>query len=372
MEYVHGCSLEQLLVALDRRDQRLSPEAAVAIAVQLCDGLHAAHETRGPGGERLGVVHRDVSPQNVLLAYTGHVKLIDFGIAEARGRGAGAGLEGGLAGKVRYMAPEQARRGAVDRRADVYALGVVLWEMLTLRPLFRGRDRSELMRAVLDPRIEPPGRLASGIPPALDHAVMRAIAPSPDDRPATANELRRALLASVPDALGFDALALAELLERTMHDVIAEQDRVLPERVVTELRSVPATGLDRTGVPAGTIPVQRTFATPARSAARPWVAAVIGVVAIAAVAIAVTAGTRTRRVERFGPMAAPAASAVIDAGATTHATPAADASVRSNPQLDAPALVASVDAGIDAAGALHARRRRRHTGHNVGLVNDVF
>src|SRR5690606_12368192 len=106
MEYVHGCSLAQLMSALTRRGRRLAPEIACNIAVQVLAGLHAAHELRDEGGALLGVVHRDVSPQNVLLAYDGHVQLIDFGVAMAKNRQSTVG--GSLKGKLRYMPPEQA------------------------------------------------------------------------------------------------------------------------------------------------------------------------------------------------------------------------------------------------------------------------
>ena len=125
MEYVHGCSLSQLHRELIGRGRRLSPAFAVRIAVQVAEALHAAHETLDEHGRALKVVHRDVSPENVLLAYAGHVKLIDFGIAKANARRHKT-AEGLLKGKFRYMAPEQAYGKDVDRCTDIYQLGIVL------------------------------------------------------------------------------------------------------------------------------------------------------------------------------------------------------------------------------------------------------
>src|SRR5262249_17600124 len=118
MEYVHGCSLAQLLRAMGKQGRRMRPEIAVWIAQQVAAGLHAAHEMTGPDGALAGIIHRDISPQNVLLALDGHVKLLDFGIAKARGR-AERTEAGVIKGKVRYMAPEQAMGIDIDRRIDI-------------------------------------------------------------------------------------------------------------------------------------------------------------------------------------------------------------------------------------------------------------
>lgn len=217
MEYVEGCSLAQLLDALIRKGRRMSPELAVWIAIEVADGLHAAHETRNDQGELLNVVHRDVSPQNVLVADRGNVKLIDFGIAKARIRGRRTTV-GSLKGKLRYMAPEQAFGRAVDRRTDVYALGIVLWEMLTLRQLFDGRNDLEVMRMVQNPVVPPPGLSVPGIPEALDRVVLSALAKSADERPQGALELRRRLAEAMPQAAALDFSDMAELLAATMND----------------------------------------------------------------------------------------------------------------------------------------------------------
>ncbi|MCA9580733.1 MAG: protein kinase [Myxococcales bacterium] len=236
MEYVHGCSLSQFVRSLRSRGRRVTPEMAVHIAIQTADGLHAAHDTVGDDGQLLGVVHRDVSPQNILLSYKGHVKLIDFGVAKARGRSQQTTVAS-LKGKLRYMAPEQAASQAVDRRTDVYALGIVLWEMLTMRTLFKAENDLKLHDLVKNPVVQPPSHFTDGIPPELDEIVMKALSPKISDRPATAQEFRRQLAQALPAALAIDADQLADLLRTVMIDTIRDQHRKLPESVSIALRT---------------------------------------------------------------------------------------------------------------------------------------
>ncbi len=229
MEYVHGCALNQVLRALARQKRKLSPEMAVWIAIQVADGLHAAHEVSGDDGQLLGVVHRDVSPQNVLLAYKGHVKLIDFGIAKARGRAQQTATGSSIKGKLRYMSPEQAFGRAVDRTTDVYALAIVLWEMLTMRKMFDAENDFLLLDMVRAPTITPPSAYATGIPEALDKALLAALAPEAHDRPLSAKDFRRRLAEAMPAAMSLDAEALADLLSTLMSDDMDKERRSLPE-----------------------------------------------------------------------------------------------------------------------------------------------
>jgi serine/threonine-protein kinase len=228
MEYVHGCSLSQLVRTLGRKNRRLAPDIAVQIAARVADGLHAAHETRDPDGKPAGVVHRDVSPQNVLLAWQGHVKLIDFGVAKAHGR-AQHTLGSSLKGKIRYMSPEQAHGRAVDRRTDVYALGLVLWEMLTMRRAFDAPNDLALLDQVRRPEIPAPSTFGPEISPALDAVVMRALATDPAKRWQTAQEMRRKMAEVMPHAVARDDSHLAELLRAVMADQIERERRTLPE-----------------------------------------------------------------------------------------------------------------------------------------------
>ncbi len=223
MEYVAGCSLGQLLRALAKRQRRMTPELAVHVAIHVLDGLHAAHELKNEHGAPMEVVHRDVSPDNVLLAWQGHVKLIDFGVAKAMSRRtqtSGSMLKG----KIRYMSPEQAFGRAVDRRTDVYALAIVLWECLTMRRLFSGSGADlELLEQVRNPTIVPPSQLVSDLPPALDAILLKALSREANDRYASAREMRRALADAMPRAASLDGSDLAELLRAVMADEIEAQ-----------------------------------------------------------------------------------------------------------------------------------------------------
>jgi serine/threonine-protein kinase len=235
MEYIHGCSLAQLLQALIRKDRRMTPALASYVAMCVAEGLHAAHETRGPEGELLNVVHRDVSPQNILLSHTGEIKLIDFGIAKSRMRIHHSVAGSAIKGKLRYMAPEHAAGAAVDRRTDVYALGIVLWEMLTMRPLFWAQSDIGVLDLVRSPKIDPPSLYASKIPPALDSMLLQALAVRPADRPATAREFRDMLAEAVPFAEALDEDQVAELLHSMVGEEMDRERSKLGDHVVLAL-----------------------------------------------------------------------------------------------------------------------------------------
>ncbi len=234
MEYVHGCALGRLLRALALRKRRMHPDLAGYIALEVADGLHAAHETRDDAGALLGVVHRDVSPENILLAYQGNVKLIDFGVAKTRGR---AETKHAIKGKFRYMAPEQAAGGEVDRRTDVYALGIVLWEMLTMRRRFDAESDIDVLRAVRNPRPVPPSVHCTDIDPALDAVVLKAMQPDPDARFANAHELRTALVEACPRAASMHESMLAGLLDATMNERKQQQRAELPVALAGRVRA---------------------------------------------------------------------------------------------------------------------------------------
>jgi serine/threonine-protein kinase len=193
MEWVDGESLRSLVRNLDLKEARLPLPLAVRIGVDLCDGLDAAHEARSADGKSLGIVHRDVSPQNVLIARNGSVKIIDFGVAKSRDRAASETAQGEVKGKARYMAPEQALGCRVDRRADVWAVGAILYELCTGRSLSRARNPVEAVKEMLDgyPR-EPIG---PEVPRPLADVIDKALAADLGERFETCGDLSRALLA---------------------------------------------------------------------------------------------------------------------------------------------------------------------------------
>jgi eukaryotic-like serine/threonine-protein kinase len=199
MEYVHGDSLSRLLRLTRDRGHLPQPAIASAVLSGVLYGLHAAHEATDERGEPLGIVHRDVSPQNILVGTDGIARLVDFGVAKATGR-LQTTNEGQIKGKLSYMPPEQLHGQAVDRRADVYAAGVVLWEMLTGERLFSGENQGHIVKRVLLGDAAPPSQLVPGLSPALDDVVMRALSREPSDRFSTAREMCTALLEACPAA----------------------------------------------------------------------------------------------------------------------------------------------------------------------------
>ena len=189
MEYVFGASLSQMLRASARAKKPLTVGVLLRLTAAVCDALHYAHELRDEHGEPMGLVHRDVTPQNILLGFNGVPKLTDFGIAKATNRGweTQAGI---VKGKFSYMSPEQALGKTVDRRSDIFGTGIVLWEALTGRDLFRGSTPMEVLAAIRDHKIEPPSKVVPGLTPIVDPIVMKALRRSPRQRYATAAEMR--------------------------------------------------------------------------------------------------------------------------------------------------------------------------------------
>jgi serine/threonine protein kinase len=192
MEWVEGDSLHTLIAEAGKR-RPIPPEMAVRIVADAASGLHAAHELTNEQGESLGVVHRDVSPHNILIGTTGSVKLVDFGVAKAVERLAEATMAGQVKGKFGYMSPEQAVARPVDRRSDVFSLGIVLFEVTTGRRLFRGSNDAETLHLVVEGDIPRPTSIDPRYPPRLEQIVLKALSRSRRERYQTAEELQKAL-----------------------------------------------------------------------------------------------------------------------------------------------------------------------------------
>jgi serine/threonine-protein kinase len=189
MEYVRGASLWELRKRCRELGLPFPPTLAAEIGAQVARGLHFAHSL-AEGGVKVGVVHRDVTPHNVLLSFDGAVKLTDFGIAKATTTHTAPGM---LKGKFAYMSPEQARGDRVDGRTDVFALGILTWELLTGGRLFDGDSDVAVLRAVQESLIAPPTRLNPDVPRELSDVVMKALSRRPEERFQTAADLERAL-----------------------------------------------------------------------------------------------------------------------------------------------------------------------------------
>ncbi len=194
MEYLEGEALDRVLKAHLAGTQRhpLHPWLMARVLADAAEGLHAAHETKGVDGKPLDVVHRDVSPHNLFITYDGVAKVVDFGIARARER-ATATDAGTFTGKFEYASPEQIPGKAGDRRADVWALGVCLWEGVSGARLFQREDPSATGRAVIADAIDPPSSMNPDVPEGFDAIAMRALDRDPSKRFQTAREFARAL-----------------------------------------------------------------------------------------------------------------------------------------------------------------------------------
>lgn len=214
MEYVEGCDLGMLMSSAKAKGTRVPPWVGAWIIAEAAKGLHYAHGKKDESGAPIEIVHRDVSPQNILLSYDGTVKITDFGIASAK---MVVEEQGVLKGKFGYMSPEQARAERVDRRSDIYSLGVIMWEILAGRPLHAGLGGEALLDIVRSGQVEPPSTYARDVPAELESIVMMCLAPHRDQRFSTARELTSAILRAL---LVRQELVDATSLEATIHALV--------------------------------------------------------------------------------------------------------------------------------------------------------
>ena len=231
MEYVHGETVRDVLERAVDRGRMLPLEFGLTVVCAAAAGLHHAHEQRGTGGAPLGIVHRDVTPSNVIVSYDGSIKLIDFGIAKADGRATHT-RTGFIKGKIGYMAPEQVRGYAVDRRSDVFALGVLAYELTTQQRAFASGSQFETLERTVHSDLVPPSKIIAGYPAELEHVILTALEIDPDDRYANAHAMRRAL----EQVAGMRGLALGESA------VVGVLDELFGTRAEPWLAAAAATG----------------------------------------------------------------------------------------------------------------------------------
>lgn len=296
MEYIDGVDLAALLRVVRARSMQVPLEAAVAIAIGVAAGLHYAHEKQDPAGRPLGLVHRDVSPSNVMVARDGGVKLLDFGIAKA----ADSRLDtrpGEIKGKVPYMSPEQCRCEPVDRRTDVFSLGLVLYELTTGERLLAGSSDAEVLR-VLDRDALPLAPLErAGYPPELRAIVLRALQKDPAERYATARELQL-------DLEAFARTHHMNLSPSSLGSWVQSIIGATPERI---LDSAPVSDLERSHL------TRSLLGGPGRTPRLGRAAAVVLGAALALALILVLWATQRRvepQVARLDPTPAPPAAIV--------------------------------------------------------------
>jgi serine/threonine-protein kinase len=367
MEYVQGESVASLVKAVQRTQTRVPTRIALSILAGTLQGLHAAHEARDEQGMSLGLVHRDVSPQNIIVGVDGMARVFDFGVAKAAGRAQNT-REGVLKGKLAYMAPEQINLLPIDRAADVYAASIVLWELLTGARLFRADSEGELLALRLARQVQPPSSVVPDLPAELDAVVMRGLAKEREGRFPTAREMALAL-----DRVGTASLGeVAEWLESVAGSTLAKRaDQVsaverqrpsIPDGILplahaaddptarggpssTRDSSAPSSagpgaqvvethlGAGVTGAPLTAVPVPRH-----RPVQGPMLAALLAAAALGGATIAVSVGGR--------PAIAPAAQAQAPVASAAPTAPA----LATSPSVPATgAVVDGPDAGAPRA-----------------------
>ncbi len=278
MEYVEGDALSKLNRACQRQGLRLPTGVILRVLADACAGLHEAHEMRDPAGRPLEIVHRDVSPHNILVSTKGAAKLIDFGIATARSRAGSETSSGVLKGKIQYMAPEQALGQRLDRRADIWAVGAVLYALLAGKPPYEGENPLATLHLLGSGR--PPMPLPSSIHPAITAIVRRSLSFAADHRYASAADLRdaieRAMVAAQCTTTNTEVAAfanehLADRIEKrraaieTALAAAGERERARPPE---ERRSVSIVPQFQTGSPPWPPPSSGMLPSPLPSSAK--------------------------------------------------------------------------------------------------------
>jgi eukaryotic-like serine/threonine-protein kinase len=253
MDYVRGLTLSALVRMLRPTRALIPAPIAIGIVVGMLEGLHAAHEAKDDMGEPLGIVHRDVSPQNVMVGTDGIPRLLDFGVAKASGQSSST-RDGHFKGKLAYMSPEQAQGHPITRRTDIFAGSVVLWELLTGRRLFFGDGEIDSLRRVMTMEVPPPSSIAP-LPSALDRVVLKGLEREEAKRYATAHEMALDVAGCLSPASAaeigswVERTAAAELAERASLIAAIERSAASVSRLAVAAFLVPGAGA--TDVPVG-------------------------------------------------------------------------------------------------------------------------
>ena len=252
MEYVHGVSLGQLCRMMASRGSTMPLSIAKRVMTEVLHGLHAAHEATDERGQSLALVHRDVTPDNILVGTDGHARLIDFGIASSMGRFAKT-QDGEMKGKMPYLSPEQVLGEKVDRRTDIYSASIVFWQMLTAERLFTGTNIGAISRQIVTKQAPRPSTLVDSLGDDCDDVIERGLAKDPDDRWATAaimaDEIAKGSAMASPQQVGDWVAKLADK-QLSRHRVLVETMEAAPwtepqRGTRREQTSLQATGLKK-------------------------------------------------------------------------------------------------------------------------------
>jgi serine/threonine protein kinase len=222
MEYLHGLDLRFIFRKLLSHKDKIPLSIAIGIVMEVCAGLHYAHKKTDLKGQPLGIVHRDVSPQNLVVTFDGETKIVDFGIAQGKHL-KDQDTKGILKGKFGYMSPEQAGGYELDQRTDQFSLGIILYELTTMHRLFRRRDHEDALTLATNCHVDAPSTKVADYPPALESIVMKALAKNREERFADCDELRAALLEFLHDhSIPYSRDKLANFMREKFND---EQDQ---------------------------------------------------------------------------------------------------------------------------------------------------
>jgi tRNA A-37 threonylcarbamoyl transferase component Bud32 len=349
MEYVHGQDLGRILKAATLADRELPLELAIGVIAEAAAGLHYAHQKTGPDGASLQIVHRDISPSNLLVSYDGAVKLTDFGIAKWSKRQTETRY-GALKGKIAYMSPEQCRAGTLDRRSDVFGLGILLYELTTGSRLFQGSSDFAVLEQIVQQDVPRPSTRKGNYPPEIEQIVMKALARDPAARHDTARDLQIELEQyALENKLMISAVARAAEMEVLFGSKVAgwreaaQAGRSLGEHLAAE----------KTHTRPEARETYVVSAAPARAGTRRWVLAAAGT-AVAAGALLVLA--RRPSASRVEPGAAPGGGVGADPGARPALPPTA---VADDTAAMAPATGPAVAGARGLASASEGRARVR-------------
>lgn len=390
LEYVRGETLSGLMRAARKKNEKIPVPVAAAIVAGMLQGLHAAHEARDEMGKPLNIVHRDVSPQNLMVGADGVSRVLDFGVAKAASR-MQTTREGQLKGKIPYMAPEQLN-GEVSARTDVYASAIVLWEALTLGRLFKGETEAQVLHLVMTKDAPAPSTVNPDVPASLDEVVLKGLARDATKRYATAREMAVAIEAAVPIAT---PMKVAEWVDGLIGQTLAARDAVRAEieSGAHSMRQVPDDPLSQPSLPGfpqvadSSVSIPRITASSAGDMAgngessasavmvaphipprsrMPWVIAIVAVVGALGVAVGVAFSRPTTVVQPQ--IAAPQA--------VTHETTTATAPTQTPTQSTTPPTASSA---VQQAPTTTASHHGGHTGptttttkpHPAGSGNDL-
>ncbi|MFN9810078.1 MAG: protein kinase domain-containing protein [Deltaproteobacteria bacterium] len=282
MEHIHGEDLRSIVRQMKKVNETTFPiEHALSIVLGCCAGLAHAHEKATLDGEPMNIVHRDVSPQNILVTFNGDVKLVDFGIAKAGRSSMEDTGSGQLKGKVPYMSPEQAQGQALDGRSDIFSLGIILFELTTGRRLFRGQNEMETLRMIVDGEYPRPRDLNPGIPEPLERIILKSLEKDVGARDQSARQMQADLEDFIRSAqLKVSPLSAGEWMQRLFAERLAQQKQLLAEgRQLADVIAAQVAAEEEAAAREATMSGVRAK----RSGRLPWIlATLVGVAAVAA------------------------------------------------------------------------------------------